>query len=126
LKRVEAEVRKLNERFDVRMNTYVSKTFDRSGDGLLEEGLPVESVPQTDERMMNISETLLTVIEGGRLAHDADPALRAQILAGGVKQLEKGWRFTDRGPATDALFALGAAIFVAETQVSPEPMFGWG
>jgi hypothetical protein len=85
------------------------------------------SLPLTDDRMMNVSETLLTVIEDGRLAHDHDPTLRAQVLAGGVKQLEGGWRFTDRGVggASDALFALGAAVFVAETEISVEPMFGW-
>lgn len=127
LEPVEDFVRGLNSRFKVRHNAYVSKTFDRSADLLSDEGLTMVTYP-VGTRTMDIAETLLKMIGDGRLAHEGPGTLRTQVLAGQAKQIEAGWKWVDTPGAavpTDLLFALAAAVHVAETQKPHEVMFAW-
>lgn len=118
---VEEHVRSLNERFNVTFNAYVSKTFDRSAELLADEGMMLVPYP-VGSRTMDMAETLLKVIGEKRLAHEGPGPFRQQILAGQVKTVESGWKFVDTpGAATpiDAVFALAAAVHVAETCTPP-------
>ena len=127
LAKVEQAVRDLNERYDVRFNAYVSKTFDRSAQLLADEGMVLVSYP-IGARTMDMAETLLKVIGDRRLAHEGPGPFRQSVLAGQVKTIEAGWKFVDKpgaGTPISALLALAAAVHVAETQQPVEPMFAW-
>jgi hypothetical protein len=74
------------------------------------------------------SATIYKVIQEKRLIHDGDPDLRAQVLAGRVKETERGWRLTKdlHSPRPIvALIALAVGCHVVATETPEEPMFGW-
>jgi phage terminase large subunit-like protein len=118
LQRVEATLRELSDRFQVRAIAYDSRSFQRSADMLEADGLPMVEFPQSEERLMLASGTFFKLVEEGRLHHDGDPALRAHVLGARVKDTERGWRFRkdSSNRPTDALFALAVACHVALTQ----------
>ena len=118
----------LCERFDVQWVVYDSYQLARSAEVLESEGIPVLDVPQRPERMTLASATIYKVIQEKRLVHDGDPELRAQVLAGRVKETERGWRLTKdlHSPRPIVgLIALAVGCHVVATETPEEPMFGW-
>lgn len=106
-------------------------TFRRSAELLTEDELPMLEFPQSPERMANASENLYRLIETGALVHDGDLELRAHIVAGHVKQTERGWRLVKDPRSSrpiDALIALAMAALpaVGPSNSSAEPAFAWG
>jgi phage terminase large subunit-like protein len=102
---------------------YGSKLFARSADMLEAEGFSVIQYPLTPERLIPASGTLYGLVEEGKLHHDGDPELRAQVLAGRVKETETGWRFAQDPTLPrpiDALMALAIGAHVMLTS-APEP-----
>lgn len=91
-------------------------SFRRSAELLEARGLPMTEFPQSPERMSLASAGLYAVLDEGRLEHDGDPLLRAHVLAGTVKNTERGWRLVKdpklRRPI-DLLIALAMAIALA-------------
>jgi phage terminase large subunit-like protein len=68
------------------------------------------------------SAALYRLIETEGLAHDGDPVLRAQVLAGVTKETERGWRL-QKDPRSkrpiDALIALTMAAYMASSNERP-------
>jgi phage terminase large subunit-like protein len=126
LPEVEARIRELAPAQIV----YGSKLFQRSADMLEAEGFSVIQYPLTPERLIPASGTLHGLVAEGKLHHDGDAELRAQVLAGRVKETETGWRFAQDPTLPrpiDALMALAIGAHVMLTSV-PEPRafaFAW-
>jgi hypothetical protein len=126
--RMESRVRELTKAYPVTTVVYGSKLFRRSADMLEEEGVPMLEHPLTPERMVPASGTLYELVEEKTLVHDGDPELRAQVLAGRVKDTENGWRFVSDPTMTrpiDALIALAIGCHTALSTVPTEPLFAW-
>jgi len=122
---IEAAVRQLASEWPLRSAVYSAKLFARSAEMLEAEGLPMLEYPQSPERMVQASGTLYEIVQDARLQHDGDPELRAQVLAGRVKETERGWRFA-RDPLVprpiDGLLALAVGAHVA-VSIQPERAF---
>lgn len=129
LPKLESRVRELTTLHPITTVVYGSKLFRRSADLLEAEGTPMLEHPLTPERMVPASGTLYELVTEDKLRHDGDPELRAQVLAGRVKDTENGWRFTQDPMLprpVDALIALAIGCHTAlTTESEPEPLFGW-
>jgi phage terminase large subunit-like protein len=68
--------------------------------------------PQTDARMAPASEALYELIMDGRLVHDGDPELRAQILAAVPSETERGVRISKRKSKRASTLAVALAMAV--------------
>lgn len=109
---VENRLVELASEYQVREITYDRVGFQRSAELLEQRGLPMVEFPHSPERMSIVSMTLHRLIEAGKLRHDGDPGLRAQVLAGTTKETERGWRLI-KSPSTRGLVALAVAVHQA-------------
>lgn len=85
-----AEIRALDERYDLKAVSYDPRFFDVPAATLLDEGLPVVEVPQSVERMTTVVGDMYQAIMGGIVTHDRDEQLMIQVLNAQP-------RFNDRG-----------------------------
>jgi phage terminase large subunit-like protein len=117
LELVEAAIREVcDELGNLQAVVYDPWSFRRSAEILGAEGLPVMESPQSHERMANASANLYRMIEAGELIHDGGPDLRAHVMAGTVKNTERGWRLVKDPKLSrpiDGLIALAMAAFPA-------------
>jgi phage terminase large subunit-like protein len=117
LELVEAAIREVcDELGNLQAVVYDPWSFRRSAEILGAEGLPLMESPQSHERMANASANLYRMIEAGELVHDGDPNLRAHVMAGSVKNTERGWRLVKDPKLSrpiDGLIALAMAAFPA-------------
>jgi hypothetical protein len=118
----EAAVRALVARYSVLGVVYISLGFQHSAEVLEEEGVPMIEYPMKPARVELASQTLEAVVMEGRLAHDNDSALRAQVLAGVKKSTEGGWRFIVDMKGASALLALAAVCQLALNEEPVEDM----
>jgi phage terminase large subunit-like protein len=115
LETVENEIRQLCQEYRVRGVVYDPWSFRRSAELLEDEGIKMIEWPQSPEKMAACSATLYRLINAGELVHNGDLQLRAQVMAGVVKETERGWRLhkdPKRRPI-DALIALAMAAQLA-------------
>lgn len=122
---IENRLVELSEIYQLREVSYDKANFLRSAELLEQRGLPMIEMPHSPERLSIVSTTLRELIEGNRLRHDGDDALRAQVLAGTIKETERGWRLI-KSYRTRGLIALAVAAHQAtQTHNSPEIMVAW-
>lgn len=115
LESVEDKILELSREYAVHTVAYDPSAFRRSAELLSTQGLTMQEFPTTPERMSVASVTLKRLIETKELHHDGDKDFRAHILAGTVKESERGWRLVaDPGRPIAALIALVMACQVAE------------
>jgi len=119
LERLEAELLRLAESYDIAEVAFDRVGFQRSAELLEEQGLTMVEIPHSPERLSIVSMTLHRLIEAGKLGHDGDSALRGQVLAGQTKETERGWRLIISNE-TKALIAMAVAAHQA-TQVLDDP-----
>ena len=83
---------------------------------LANDGLPAETFPQNDIRMVPASQLLFDLIVEGKLRAGNDPALTEQVLAAGIRDTARGWRLEKRKSQKpiDAVVALAMAVQLAE------------
>ena len=117
LEAVEEEVRAIRRDYKVAACAFDPRMFPRSAEMLEKEGLLMLEFPQTAERMGKASATLWRLIERQELHYPhADKAFRAHVLAGVVKEDQRGWRLA-KDPRTRrpvaALVALAMAVQIA-------------
>jgi phage terminase large subunit-like protein len=116
---VEAKLRELHDLYTVQEFVYDPWSFRRSAELLENENLPMLEFPMSNERMTLASANLYKLIQERALKHDGDPELRSHVLAGTVKETERGWRLVKdpkQSRPIDALIALAIAAKVATDQ----------
>lgn len=113
---VENLIRDICETYDVRRVAFDPFQMVRSAQILGDEGVPVETFPQNDTRMVPASSLLYDLVIEERLVLDRCETCEAQLLAAAVSESARGWRIHKRksnGPI-DATVALAMACQLAE------------
>lgn len=106
---VEQTIRDLAGRFDVDAVVFDPWRFGRSAELLSDEGLIMVESPMTNERTVIATDRLYkAIVDERRIVHSGDPALRAHVEAGALKETERGPRLAKGKTrrAIDALIAL--------------------
>lgn len=83
---------------------------------LAAEGLPAETMPQNDSRMVPACALMYDLVMERRVVHDNNPELSSHVLNAGIRETARGWRFEKRkssGPI-DGLIAVTMACQLAE------------
>lgn len=120
---LEQLVRELCRRYQVRV-IYTDPAYAiRSMVMLQEEGLPVETFPQSDARMVPASLNLYELLITERVRHGGNRALRRQVQAAGKKATARGWRLHKLKSTglIDAVVATAMAAFGWEQPEEEEP-----
>lgn len=127
LEGVEDAIDWISQNYQVQAVAYDPTAFRRSALLLEARGLRMEEFPTTPERMSVASVTLKRLIETKALKHPGDEVFRAHVLAGTVKEGERGWRLvSDPDKPISALIALAMAVQTAEDMPAPmESMVAW-
>lgn len=113
---VEALIRELCATWQVTRCAFDPFQMVRTAQILASEGVPVETFPQNDSRMVPASQLLYELIVEDRLVLDECQTCREQILAAGVVETARGWRLhklKSAGPI-DAAVALAMGVQLAE------------
>lgn len=115
---VGALLRELAATYNVRRVPCDRAYFVRTMRELLDQGLPIEEFPQTNQNMARACQRLYDLVAEGRLAHGGDPVLEEHMLNATVKETPFGWRITKpaEGEKVDAAIALAMAADVAEAE----------
>lgn len=92
--------------------------FVRTMRELLDEGLPIEEFPQTNQNMARACQRMYDAVTEERLRHGGDPVLAAHVMDAAVKETTFGWRITkaDSTSHIDAAVALAMAMDIAEAE----------
>ena len=120
---VEDAILAQRKRYKVRAVVYDKWSFERSAQELSGKGFLMIEQPMSPERMAIASQALYQAVMDGKIVHAGDPVLAAHVLAGTVKQHERGWRLVkgrDKRPI-DALIAMALAYtrFIAAKKARP-------
>jgi phage terminase large subunit-like protein len=113
---IEALIRELASTFQVNRVAFDPFQMVRSAQMLASEGVPVETFPQNDSRMVPASQLLYDLIVEERLVMDDCPICAEQLLAAGVVETVRGWRLhklKSAGPI-DSAVALAMGVQLAE------------
>jgi phage terminase large subunit-like protein len=109
---VENFLRDVARDYNVREIAFDPWRFHRSAELLSDEGLTMVEMPQTNERMVPISQNLYDQIVERQLVHDGDDVLRRHVAATAARDVGRGWRL-DKAKAArpmDAVVALALAV----------------
>lgn len=108
-------VRELCSTFQVQRVAFDPYQMVRTSQILQGEGVPVETFPQSDTRMVPASQLLYDLIVEGRLVIDDCPICQEQILAAAVRETARGWRIDRlRSGPVDSAIALAMGVQLAE------------
>lgn len=113
---VEQLIRDLCSSYDVRRVAFDPFQMVRSAQILSSEGVPVETFPQNDTRMVPASSLLYDLILEERLVLDHCPTCERQLLSAAVAESARGWRLhklRSKSPI-DAAVALAMGCQLAE------------
>jgi phage terminase large subunit-like protein len=105
-------IRELSRAYAVQAVSYDKRFFDVPAKMLEDEGLPMEEVPQSPERMTPICGSLLELIKDGQVKHDGDEILRTHVLNAVPRFNERGFtlqKSKSRG-RIDGVIALALAV----------------
>ena len=109
---VMGHLRELCTAYDVQAISFDKRFFDVPAKMLEDEGLPMEEVPQSVERMTPICGSLLEIIKRGELRHDGDETLTTHVLNAVPRLNERGFtlqKSKSRG-RIDGVIALALAV----------------
>jgi len=109
---VEAFLRDLHLKFDVREFAYDPAYFQRSAEQLLDDGLPMVEYPQNRSRMIPACGNAYEMIVNRRVVHDGSPTFVDQVLSAAQRMTDEGWRLS-KGKSRrkiDAAIALVIAL----------------
>jgi phage terminase large subunit-like protein len=109
---VMGQLRELDRLYDLRAVSYDPRFFDVPAKMLADEGLHMEEVPQSPERMTTAIGSLLEVIKRSELRHDGDEAFTTHVLNAVPRLNERGFtlqKSKSRG-RIDGVIALALAV----------------
>lgn len=83
------------------------------------EGLPAETFPQNDARMVVASQGLYDLVAEEKLRHGGDENLRMEMLNAGIRETARGWRLEKRksNGHIDGIVALAMACQLAQWEL---------
>lgn len=120
---VEDLIRELCSSFPVMRVAFDPFQMVRTQQILLSEGIPAETFPQNDARMVPASQNLYDLIMEARLVVDRDDTLlHDQMMAAGIFETARGWRLHKRKStrAIDSAVAVAMACQLAEWEFDLE------
>jgi phage terminase large subunit-like protein len=121
-------IRELCRAYEVEAISFDKRFFDVPAKMLEDEGLPVEEVPQSVERMTPICGSLLEIIKRGEIRHDGDEILTTHVLNAVPRFNERGFTLQKskaRG-RIDGVIALALAVDRAlRTEPKAEVLAAW-
>lgn len=118
---VMAYLRDLDERYAVEGIAYDPRLFEIAGDMLSDEGLAMNEVPQSIERMTGAVGQLYEAIRKREISHDGDEMFAAQVLNAEARYNDRGFTLSkpkSRGKI-DAAIALALAYDQALRHAEP-------
>ncbi len=110
---IENELRDYHRAYNLAACGYDPALFERSAQQLEAEGLPMEEVPQTDQRMVPAAQALYQLIANGQVEHEGDEDFRRHMLAAVAVQArggDGGWRLKKGASRRKMDAAIAAAI----------------
>lgn len=121
---VEETIRDLCRRYDVLRILVDPYNMIRSMLALVDEGLPIEEMPQTDARMVPASMSFYELLAAGRVRHGNAPELSEQAANAGKRTTERGWRFakTRSAGVIDGIVAAAFATYELERGFEEETL----
>ena len=116
--------------FDVRSVSYDPRLFEVAGVELLDEGLPMEEVPQSVERMTGIVGAAYEAIRRHDVTHDDDKLFERHVLSAVTRPNERGFTIS-KGKSRDKIDAAIAMCLALHQALLPEvaivePWVMWG
>jgi phage terminase large subunit-like protein len=121
-------IRELSRAYSLQAVSYDPHFFDVPAKMLADEGLPMENVPQSPERMTPICGSLLELIKRGEIRHDGDEVLATHVLNAVPRFNERGFtlqKSKSRGHI-DGVIALALAVDRAmRAEKAEESAFAW-
>jgi len=120
-------IRELGRAYDLQAVSFDARFFDVPAKMLSDEGLPMEEVPQSVERMTPICGSLLEAIKRGEIRHDGDDILANHVLNAVPRFNERGFtlqKSKSRG-RIDGAIALALAVDRAQRMETQEVMVSW-
>ncbi len=117
---LEAHLRDLHARYDVREIAFDPAYFQRSAEVLADDGLPMVEVPQSAARMVPACGTTYEVIVSGRLVHDGDPLFAEQVTAAVPRIVGEGWRLS-KGRSKRQIDAAIALVLAVQASTFTRP-----
>jgi phage terminase large subunit-like protein len=117
---VENLIRDLSATWDVRRVAFDPFQMVRTAQILQSEGIPVETFPQNDTRMVPASTLLYDLVMEEKLVLDACPTCTNQMMNAAISESQRGWRLhklKSAGPI-DSAVALAMACQLAEWEFS--------
>lgn len=113
---VEHLIRELCSTYDVRRVAFDPFQMVRTSQILAAEGVPVETFPQNDTRMVPASSLLYDLILEERLVLDHCATCQNQLLSAAVAETARGWRLhkLKSKSAIDSTVALAMGVQLAE------------
>lgn len=124
---VEQHLRDLHRRYRLVEVAYDPAFFQRSAEGLSDDGLPMVEFPQSAQRMVPACQTAYELIVGGNLVHDGAPTFSDQVMSAAPRSTGEGWRLS-KGKARrkiDAAIALVMCLHRATQRPEPAPARGF-
>lgn len=124
-------IRSLDRAYDVQAVAFDPRFFDVPAKMLLDEGIPMVEVPQSNERMTVAVGDTYARIMGGRLTHDGDPELTAHVMGGRPRYNANGFTVV-KGTADASIDAIDSTCMAVDQMtrgdVPPparEPLVAW-
>lgn len=122
-----AHIRELGTEHNVRDVWIDPWRLTFAGQELEEEGIQVTPTPQTDVRMIPISNALYRAVVEKRITLPDNPELHAHAHQAIAKHGRRGWRLDKihKTDAIDGVIALAMALGALETQPAKVELLGW-
>jgi phage terminase large subunit-like protein len=121
---VEAFIRELALRFQVREIAYDPRFFERSAQDLDAEGFTVVEFPQNGAPMADAYQAFYDAVGERRSVHDGDPVLAAHVSACVAQMTDRGWKVrklksTEAGPGHRIDWLVAAVMARARAVARP-------
>jgi phage terminase large subunit-like protein len=119
---VEAHLRALHYKYQVKEFAYDPAYFQRSAEALLDDGLPMLEFPQNGQRMVPACGHAYEMIVQKRLIHDGQPSLTDHVLSAAQRITDNGWRLSKNKSRRkiDACIAMVMAVDRATRRPPPD------